>query len=208
MRPAMIVDDHPFIRSSLKALLQQADYQVIAEADNGADALQLAIEHEPELIILDISMPKLDGLMVLRRLGELDLPSKILVLTSHPAEFFALRCMKAGASGFVSKTQDPAELLKAINAISSGYTFFPQKTIVSVNRNEVEVTEQVLLKELSNRELNILLQLANGLDNKQIGEYLLLSNKTVSTYKARIIEKLGVSSVVHLAEMVKRHGLL
>jgi two-component system response regulator EvgA len=208
MRKAMIVDDHPFIRSSLKLLLQQADYQVVAQADNGVDAVHLAVKYEPHLILLDIAMPKMDGLMVLRRITELGLPSKVLILTSHSADFFALRCMKAGATGFVKKDSPPEELLKAISMISSGYTFFPQHTIDSVNRDDIDANEVTLLKSLSNREMSILIHLANGLDNKEIGEHLLLSNKTVSTYKARIIEKLGISSLVHLAELVKRHGLL
>lgn len=208
MPKAIIVDDHPFIRSSLKLLLQQTDYQVVAEADNGFDALQLAIKHEPHLILLDIAMPKMDGLMVLRRITDFGLRTKILILTSHPPEFFALRCMKAGAAGFVRKDQPPEELLKAITIISSGYTFFPQETISSVNRDDVDANEIALLKSLSNREMSILIHLANGLNNKEIGEHLLLSNKTVSTYKTRIIEKLGISSLVHLAELVKRHELL
>ncbi|WMI97568.1 response regulator transcription factor [Pseudomonas chlororaphis subsp. aurantiaca] len=207
MLSVLIVDDHPFICSALRTLLKQENYNVVAEASTGTDAVQLAIEHEPNLILLDISIPQLDGLAVLRRFTELGLRSKTLVLTSHPAEFFALRCMKAGAAGFMNKTQDPRELISALSVIRSGYTFFPQHTINSVSRTDVELTERQLLNSLSNREMSILIQLANGLDNQEIGKLLILGRKTVSTYKTRIIEKLGISSVVHLAELVKRHNL-
>ncbi|WP_095144242.1 MULTISPECIES: response regulator transcription factor [unclassified Pseudomonas] len=208
MRSAMIVDDHPFIRSALKVLLEQSNHRVVAQADNGVDAIQLALEHRPQLIILDISIPKLDGLMVLHRLNELGVVSKVLVLSCHPAEFYSMRCMKAGAVGFLSKIQDPDELLKAINVVSSGYTFFPQITHGSVCSKEAESSERTLLKSLSNREMSIFIQLAAGFDNMKIANHLMLSNKTVSTYKARIIEKLGVTSLVHLADMAKRNQLI
>ncbi|MBH3429136.1 response regulator [Pseudomonas alkylphenolica] len=208
MRNAIIVDDHPFIRAALKALLEKAGYDVVAQAEDGASAIQLAAEHRPSLIVLDIAIPTVDGLLVLRRLSELDIKSKVLVLSSYPAEFYALRCMKAGAVGFLSKSQDTTELLRAINAVNSGYSYFPHVTLQSVCGSDVGSSEQALIKSLSNRELAIFMKLAAGLDNKQIGEQLLLNNKTVSTYRTRLIEKLGVSSVVHLADMAKRNDLI
>lgn len=208
MRSAIIVDDHPFIRAALKALLEKADYNVLAQAGDGAEAVQLATELRPNLIILDIAIPKLDGLLVLRRLSELSIKTKVLALSSYPAEFYALRCMKAGAAGFLSKSQDTSELLQAINVVNSGYSYFPQVALQSVCSSDIESSEQALIKSLSNRELAIFIHLAAGLDNKQIGELLLLSNKAVSTYRARLGEKLGITSVVHLAEMAKRNNLI
>lgn len=208
MFKAMVVDDHPFIRSSVKMLLKQENFDVVAEADNGADAVQMAREHAPDLIVLDIGMPKLDGLEVISRISALGLSSKILVLTSQPAQFYSMRCMKAGAAGFISKTNDINELIKAIKAVMDGYTFFPNLAGSSVRRSDVEATELDLIQTLSDRELTILQQLANGLSNKEIGEAMLLSNKTVSTYKTRLIEKLNVKSVVYLADFAKRNHLV
>ncbi|ANH97585.1 DNA-binding response regulator [Pseudomonas koreensis] len=208
MLKAIVVDDHPFIRSSVKMLLKQEHFEVVAEADNGADAVQLAREHAPDLIILDIAMPKLDGLEVISRISALGLSSKILVLTSQSALFYSMRCMKAGAAGYISKTNDLDELIKAIKAVMDGYTFFPNLATSSVRRSDVDATDLELIQSLSDRELTILQQLSNGLSNKEIGDAMLLSNKTVSTYKARLIEKLKVKSVVYLADFAKRNNLV
>ncbi|WLI10912.1 MULTISPECIES: response regulator transcription factor [Pseudomonas] len=208
MFKALVVDDHPFIRSSVKMLLKQEHFEVIAEADNGADAVQLAREHSPDLIILDIAMPKLDGLEVISRICALNLKIRILVLTSQSALFYSMRCMKAGAAGFISKTNDLDELVKAIKAVMDGYNFFPNLATSSVRRSDVEATDLELIQKLSDRELTILQQLSNGLSNKEIGDAMLLSNKTISTYKTRLIEKLNVKSVVYLADFAKRNNLI
>ena len=208
MLKAMIVDDHPFIRSAVRMILKQEQYEIVAEADNGADAVRLTREHQPNLIVLDITMPGVDGLIALNRISDLKLPVKVLVLTSLSAVFFSVRCMRAGAAGYVSKAEDLDELAKAINAIKSGFTFFPDLTMNSVRRKDVDASEQALIQSLSDRELSILQLLAKGLSNKQIGEQMILSNKTISTYKARIVEKLNLSSLVHLADLAKRNNLI
>ncbi|WP_395602507.1 response regulator [Pseudomonas sp. A1230] len=208
MLKAIVVDDHPFIRSAVKMLLKQENFEVVAEADNGADAVQMAREHTPELIILDIAMPKLDGLEVISRISALRLPSKILVLTSQSPLFYSMRCMKAGAAGYISKTNDMGELVKAIKAVMDGYTFFPNLATSSVRRSDTTATDLELIQSLSDRELTILQRLSVGMSNKEIGDVMLLSNKTVSTYKTRLIEKLKVKSVVYLAEFAKRNNLI
>lgn len=208
MKKAIVVDDHPFIRSAVKMVLKQEHIEVVAEADNGADAIQLAREYLPDLILLDIAMPGVDGLDALNRISSLGLPVKILVLTSLSPVFYSMRCMKAGAVGYVSKADDSCELIKAINAIKSGYTFFPDLTVNSVRRDDAQAPDRELIQRLSDRELSILQQLAKGFSNKQIGESMLLSNKTISTYKARLIEKLNIRSLVHLSELAKRNDLI
>ncbi|NWC96545.1 MULTISPECIES: response regulator transcription factor [unclassified Pseudomonas] len=208
MFKALVVDDHPFIRSSVKMLLKQDNFEVVGEADNGVDAVRLAREHEPHLIVLDIGMPKLDGLEVISRICSLGLNCKILVLTSQSALFYSMRCMKAGAAGFISKNHDLDELSKAIDAVMGGYTFFPNLATSSVRRSDVQTTDLELIQSLSDRELTILQQLSHGLTNKEIGDAMLLSNKTISTYKTRLIEKLNVKSVVYLADFAKRNNLV
>lgn len=208
MYKALIVDDHAVIRVAGRLLLKDEQFEVVAETDNGAEAVQLACEHVPDLILLDIAIPKLDGLEVLARISALALPIKILVLTSQSAEFYAMRCMKAGAAGYISKGDDLNELIKAIRAIMSGYTFFPNLAANSVRRSDVEATERELIKRLSDREMIILQQLAHGMSNKEIAEHMQLSNKTISTYKVRLIEKLKVRSLVYLADFAKRNNLI
>ncbi|AZC50504.1 response regulator transcription factor [Pseudomonas chlororaphis] len=205
---ALVVDDHPFIRASVKMVLAAAGFEVVAEADNGVDAVQLARELKPELILLDISMPLLDGLGVISRVTELRLPSKILVLTALEPAFYAKRCMSAGAHGYISKSDDLKELSRAIKVIMDGYTHFPILASSSVRGIDVDSSEQELVQKLSNRELAVLQQLARGFSNKEIGEAMLLSNKTVSNYKNRLIEKLNVKSLIYLADFAKRNKLV
>ncbi|WP_277761069.1 response regulator transcription factor [Pseudomonas sp. A34-9] len=208
MLKALVVDDHSFIRASVKMLLKAEMFEVIGEASNGVDAVQLARQHVPDLILLDIAMPLLDGLEVISRISALGLPSKILVLTSLEASFYAMRCMKAGASGYVSKAGSLEELTRAVKMIREGYSYFPLLSNTSVRASDNQASEREMIEKLSDRELTILQQLARGFSNKEIGDSMLLSNKTISTYKTRLIEKLNVKSVVYLAEFAKRNNLL
>lgn len=208
MQKALVVDDHPFIRSTVKMLLKQEGFEVVAETDNGVDAVQLVREHQPELILLDIAMPRMDGLEVLSRIAALGLTSKILILTSQSPLYYSARCMKAGAAGYISKVDDLSELIKGIKAVMSGYMYFPNLAVSSVRRSDSEASEQAMIQSLSDRELSILQQLALGMSNKDIGESMLLSSKTVSTYKTRLIEKLNMKSVVYLADFAKRNHLI
>lgn len=204
----LIADDHSLIRSAIKTLLQSQGYDVVGEAENGVEALQLARAHQVDLIILDVFMPGLDGLEVIQRLRSIGLNTRILVLTSQSAQFYSHRCMKAGAAGFISKTQGLNDLLRAVKIIQDGYTFFPNLSINSVRHSDSTQSDQELIARLSARELSILQQLARGLSNKQIASDMILSSKTISTYKARLIEKLNMKSVVYLAEFAKRNGLV
>ncbi|QXQ20667.1 response regulator transcription factor [Pseudomonas tolaasii] len=208
MFKALIVDDHPIIRSSVRMLLKTQHFNVVAETGNGVEAVQLAREHVPDLIVLDISMPLLDGLEVISRIKAWGLAIKILVLTSQQAKFYARRCMIGGASGYVSKDGDLGELTRAIKVIMDGYSFFPDLPGSSVRLIDNEESEQKMIQQLSNRELMILQQLARGFSNKEISEAMLLSNKTVSTYKSRLVEKLNVKSIVYLADFAKRNSLI
>lgn len=208
MHKALVVDDHPFIRSTVCTLLRQDRLEIIGQADNGLDAVRLARECVPDIMILDITLPGLDGLEVIARTRTMERPAKVLVLTSQQADYFSLRCMRAGALGFVSKSDDLDELSKAVTAVLSGFTYFPAVAFSSVNRHDMQATEAQRIASLSDRELMILQQLARGLSNKAIGEAMLLSNKTISTYKTRLIEKLRVKSQVDLADIARRNQLI
>ncbi len=205
---ALVVDDHPFIRATVTYLLKQEGFDEIYQAGNGADAMQIAREKCPDLIILDLAMPKLGGLEVISRIKALELPCKILVLTSYLAVFFSTRCMRAGAMGFVAKTGELDELQKAIKAVMSNYSCFPSLPTSSVRRDDLQATEEELVHSLSDRELAVLQMLAQGLGNNEIAKCMLLSHKTISTYKTRLKEKLHMSSVVHLSKFAQRNHLI
>ena len=208
MYRVLIVDDHSLIRSAMAMMLSGQSFKVVGEAKDGVEAVQMARDYAADLIILDISMPGLDGLEVISRIRASGVTSRILILTSLPALFYSQRCMKAGADGFVTKSQDLNELLRAIKAIMSGYMFFPNLKISSVRNSDSTLSEAEMIQRLSDRELTILQQLARGLSNKQIAEDMMLSSKTISTYKARLIEKLNMKSVVYLADFAKRNQLI
>lgn len=207
MHSVLIVDDHPVIRLAVRVLLEKHGMRVVGEADNGVDAVQLVRELMPQVVVLDIGIPKMDGYTVISRIKSLKVRSEILILTSQPADSVCRRCIQLGARGFVNKEEDLGSLVTAIKAVDAGYTFFPRLTFDSVNSAD-QLTEREQINSLTDRELTVLGYLSQGYSNKQIGEMLLLSNKTVSTYKTRLLQKLGAASLVDLAEIAKRNELI
>jgi two-component system response regulator EvgA len=208
MYKALIVDDHPFIRASVKVLLKQERFDTVAEASSGAEALQMAKAYLPDLIILDITMPGLDGLEVIQRIREQRIPARILVLTSQPAEYFSTRCQKAGAKGYVCKSDRLHELSKAISAVMSGYNYFPDVELASVYKGDRLASETDSIARLTDREMLVLQQLSRGLRNLEVADHMSISHKTVSTYKLRLMHKLKVRTLVELADLAKRHQLI
>ncbi|HIE0530853.1 response regulator transcription factor [Pseudomonas aeruginosa] len=207
MSRILIVDDHPVIRMAMKMLLEAEGHQIVGDTDNGVDAISLGRELKPDLVILDIGIPRLDGLEVISRLMVLALPLKILVLTGQSASLFALRSMQAGAAGFVCKQGGLAELVTAVNAVASGYSYFPNSAMRPVQQGAYS-DDVELLGRLSDREVSVLQYLSQGYSNKQISEQMFISNKTVSTYKARLLLKLNAGSLVDLIEFAKRNTLI
>ncbi|MDF2397026.1 response regulator transcription factor [Pseudomonas protegens] len=208
MGSVLIIDDHPVIRMAVRILLEHEGYQIIGETDNGVDALQMVRECEPSLVILDICIPKLDGLELLERLSNLHQPLRILVLTAQSAALFASRCMRAGASGYVCKREDLSELLSAIKAICNGYNYFPSQAL-HLDRPALGATlELAQFNSLNDRELMVLQLFAMGQTNKEIATGMFLSHKTVSTYKKRIMQKLATTSMNELVDMAKRNELI
>jgi two-component system response regulator EvgA len=208
MPTALVVEDHPFIRATVCQLLRQQQVEVVGQADNGIDAVRLVRELAPDLVILDIAMPGLDGLEVISRIQACSRPSKVVVLTSQLAVAYSLRCLQAGAAGYVAKTDDLDELGKAVRAALSGFTYFPAVALSSVHKQDLQATEPQCIASLSSRELMVLQYLARGLSNKAIGEAMLLSNKTISTYKTRLLEKLRLNSLIDLADFARRNQLI
>lgn len=208
MHSVFIIDDHPVIRLAVRMLLENEGYCVVGETDNGVDAMQMVRECLPDLIILDIAIPRLDGLEVLSRFHSMATPLKTLVLTAQSPALFAVRCMHSGAAGYVCKQEDLGELLRAIKAVLSGYNYFPSQVINNQRNAEGESGELELFKSVNDRELMVLQLFAQGRSNKEIAQGMFLSNKTVSTYKKRLMQKLKAKSLVELIEMAKRNALV
>jgi two-component system response regulator EvgA len=208
MKSALIVDDHPVVRAAVKIVLEQEGFKRIYEVANGSEVMAMVREHSPDLVVLDLVMPSLDGLDVLGRLKIANVPSRVLVFTSQEPQFYQERCMRAGAMAYVAKTNDLSHLHKAVHALMAGYTYFIQLASGSVALNNLQSSEKELIDKLSDRELMIFQHLARGLSNKAIAEAMHLSHKTVSTYKTRCNEKLGLTSAVHCRDFAKRNHLI
>ncbi|MCY1267203.1 Sensor histidine kinase RcsC [compost metagenome] len=200
----LVVDEQPVTRHALRLLMESEGHEVVGEADNGPRALQLARELSPNLMILELSIPGLGGLEVIQRVAGLGLPCRILVLTTQDSRYFAARCREAGASGFVSKQEDPHELKAAVKTLLNGYQHFPGDICATPGQKQPAGT----LQPLSVRELSVLQLLARGFSNIAIAGQLAISDKTVSTYKTRLLQKLQASSLVELIDIARRAGLL
>jgi len=208
MNSVFIIDDHPVIRLAIRMLLENENYEIVGETDNGVDAMQMVRECMPDLIILDISIPKLDGLEVLARFNAMNLPSKILVLTAQAPSLFAIRCMQSGAAGYVCKQEDLSELVSSVKAVLSGYNYFPSQALGASAAQGGDPNELERFKLVNDRELMVLQLFAQGRTNKEIAKGMFLSNKTVSTYKTRLMHKLKARTLVELIEMAKRNSLV
>lgn len=204
LKDVLIVDDHPVIRGALRLICQNEAFTHIRDASGAADARGIIKESAPDLVILDLVMNGFDGLDLLVWIMAQFPECSVLVFTSQDAQHFCNRCISAGARGFVTKKSDLKELIKAIHALKSGYSYFPQ---MPVRLDFQQRTEQQTLESLSTRELSILRMLAMGMRGKDIAEALFLSPKTVSTYKTRLLEKLGLKTLVGLSDFAKRNHL-
>ncbi|ROL94052.1 response regulator transcription factor [Pseudomonas protegens] len=208
MRNLLLIDDHPMFRMAARMMLERVGHRVVGEAGNGIDGLSQARTLQPDLVTLDLDIPGLGGLEVIARLKALEQPPRILVVTGQDPAFFAGRCLRAGAHGFVYKQQDPEGLLDGVKAVLGGYRYFPDSAMAGLGTPGHDHDEARLVDSLSDRELTVLRYLALGYSNKQIADQFLINNKTVSSYKARLQAKVGELSVAGLTDFAKRNGLV
>lgn len=208
MGSAMVVDDHPVVAGAVRMVLESVGYKPVHVASSGVDVVPMIREHAPELIVLDLKLTGMGGLEVLERIRAIGLICKIVIFTSADPQHYMARCRRAGAMAFVTKSAELQQLRNAIKAVRSGYSYFPEAPVGFAGPSSVNGNERELIDRLSDRELHILLQLALGKPNKDIAMEMNLSHKTISTYKTRLMLKLGVSSLVVLREFARRNHLL
>lgn len=205
----LIVDDHTLFRKGLKEiLLDLPKIEECLEAKNGFEAIELIGKENFDLIFLDISMPNIDGLETLRRIKALKPDTKVLILSMYPEEQYASRAIKMGANGYITKSADPEELLRAIDKILRGGKYLPDsfsERLVSY----LHKPEQILPHEkLSEREFQVFLMIAQGKSLVDISKELSISIKTVSTYRARILEKLDLKNNAEIINYAIKHSLI
>ncbi|ORM68435.1 response regulator [Pantoea rwandensis] len=206
MKDVLIIDDHPVVRMALKLLLETDNMTVVAETDDGYEALNLTKKLSPDLIIVDIDMPSYNGIDLVQRLRNNGFAGGILVLTGKDVDHYIKRSANAGADGFISKRNNMTELHDAIRAINAGYGFFP------LNRKrhgmpEDEQEDKVKIATLSSKELQVLVFLTKGMKVVEMAQKMKISDKTVSTYKRRLMEKLDIDNMVGLYEFAKRNNI-
>ncbi|VEF10262.1 transcriptional regulator [Pseudomonas fluorescens] len=183
MKSALIVDDHPVVRAAIRIVLQNEGFKDIREVSNGSEVVPLIREFKPRLVVLDLRLPALDGLDVLARIKANELDCRVLIFSSHDPMFYQERCVRAGAMAYVTKTNDLQQLHKAIQAVMSGYTYFSSLPDSANTLNTMQLTEKQMIDQLSDRELSIFQQLAQGKANKAIAEEMLLSHKPSAPIK-------------------------
>ncbi|MBW3812452.1 response regulator transcription factor [Aeromonas hydrophila] len=206
MAKVLIVDDHPAIRLAVKYLLEQAQHEICGEVDNGVDAIQEFRMKSPDIVVLDLGIHRLDGLEVIKRIKTINVSAIIIILSTHNSRHVMLRCYQAGANGFVSKLEDLQQLRAAIDECSKGGKFF-QSYILEQDKSSSGI-DIIALERLSDREMNVFLAICQGKSNKDIAENMLLSEKTISTYKTRLMKKLAVENMVELLELAKRTHII
>lgn len=209
----LLVDDHMVVRIGLRALINsEPDLVVVGEAANGVAALAQAAALTPDVIVMDISMPEMDGLEATRRIRATCATCHVLILTVHAQERYLFPVLKAGAAGYVLKSTVDTELLDAIRTVAQGGAFlYPSATklLLEDYLNHLHsATPQDDYESLSEREREVLKLLALGHTAKEIADKLVLSQKTVETYRVRIMEKLNLNSRVDLVQYALARGLL
>ncbi len=206
MSTILVIDDHPAFRLVIKIqLMQLLGVEEVIEVDNGQTAVEMARQHTPKLAILDLDIPRISGLDVIPRLKLAHPPIRVLVLSGQDPATFAPRAMRSGVHGFVGKSQEMKEIMRGVEAVLAGYTVFPVTANgAGMSPSSAGTGEEDRLTLLSDKELVILQMLSKGMSNKAIGDALFISNKTVSSHKTRIMQKLGVKSLVELIDMARR----
>jgi two-component system NarL family response regulator len=182
----LIAYDHPVVRDGIIANVKlQPDMTVVADAGDGVEALELIKEHLPDVVILDLRMPRLDGLEVLKELSTSKLSSKVIIMTTFESDEDVYRAMKTGARGYLLKDSSKEEILDAIRRVNLGETYLPARIVQ-------KVAEHIRKPELSRREVEVLQWVAAGKSNKEIGAQLFIAEGTVKTHVKNVLEKLDV----------------
>jgi two-component system response regulator NreC len=206
----LLADDHTIFRAGLKALLDaEMGIEVVGEASTGDEAIELVRDLKPDIVVMDLSMPGSGGLEATRRITALQLPTRVLVLTMHAEEEYLVPVLEAGAHGYLTKTTADRRLVEAIRIVARGEVYLPPKaTTLLLKEYKAAGEDNPLLRQLSSREQEVLALTAEGFSSKEIGEKLFISPKTVDTYRARIMEKLGLTHRSELVRFALRAGLL
>jgi DNA-binding NarL/FixJ family response regulator len=204
----LLADDHPVVRNGLRELLNsEPDFRVVAEVDDGAQAVERALADDVDLVVLDVTMPRMTGLQAARELAARKPGLRILMLSMHENEQFLFEALRAGASGYVLKTAADRDLVNACRATMRGETFLYAGAVAALVREHLE-RDATSLDPLTPRELEVVKLVAEGHTSDEIAGMLFISRKTVDRHRANILEKLGMRDRVDLTRYAIRRGLI
>jgi len=206
----IIADDHVMMREGIRQLLEfDGSIEVIDEANNGEECLEKVKNNLPEVLLLDINMPKKNGLEVLEEIRKTKINVKILILTVHDEVEYLLKAVDIGADGYILKDSESAELKRAINAVVSGESYIQPKLIPALNNRLVSRDiDKDKIDSLTKRELEVLIQVANGMFNKEIATSLDISERTVKNHLSNIFKKIDVSDRTQAAVFAIKNDLI
>src|SRR5436190_23547264 len=203
----VIADDHGIVRSGVKRLLdRQDDMEVVAEAEDGVDAVARVVEHRPDVAILDVSMPRMTGLQATHEIKQQSPDTQVLILSMHDDQRYLFEALRAGASGYVVKRAADQDLVDAVRAAGRGEPFLTATAQQTLIRDFLERGEQP--SQLTPREQEVVKLIAEAHTNKEIAEILHLSEKTVESHRSRVLQKLGMRDRVELVRYAIRQGLV
>ena len=213
MKPirVLVADDHTIVRDGLVALLNgSGDCQVVAQASDGVSTVDLAMKTQPDVVVVDISMPKLNGIEVVRRLTKELESTRILVLTMHAEEEYVMHVVRAGAAGFLLKDSASAEMLAAVRALAAGRGYFgthASKVLAQqVQKPHAQLEDPY--RDLTTREREVFHLIVEGMTTKEIARQLGTSTKTAENHRFRVLDKLGARNTAELIRYAARHGLM
>jgi two-component system invasion response regulator UvrY len=205
----ILVDDHEIVRTGLKMIISKmSGINILAEAENGNQAIEAVRNFKPDVVLMDVNMPELSGIEATRRISLHFPKTKIIILTVHAENPFPAQLLEAGAIGYLTKGCAAEELEKAIKTVAIHKRYIGSDIAQQMALSLLPGGESSPFDDLSTREMEVMLLLAQGKKPKEIGDALILSHKTIATYKYRILEKLNLENVIELAHQVMRHGLL
>ena len=205
----MLVDDHAVVRMGFRLLLDDSqDIEVIGEAESGEEAVRRFQELNPDVLLMDISMPGIGGLEATRKITRGAPGMKVIAVTVHDDDPFPARLLEAGAAGYITKGCGIDEIIAAIKSVYSGNQYITPGVAQKLALSLVNNRGKSLFEELTQREVQVMLMVVKGQSNREISEKLCLSPKTTSTYRGRLFDKLGVDNDVELTRFAIRHGMI
>ena len=209
MIDVLLTDDHALVRTGIRRLLEDSkEVRIVGEADSGEEGVRLAQQLKPDVILMDVNMPGIGGVEACRRILQRDPAQKIIVLTIHNEQTFPKRMLEIGARGYLTKECGVDEMLLAIKQVHNGVAYIAPSIAQQLAMSLLPGNQENPIDRLSRREFQVMLMISHGLTNAEISAKLCLSPKTISTYRLRLLEKLGAQNEVDLVKIAVEQGMV